>query len=174
MEDEPRIFKLSRFRQNDEPFYRVWLGENETWSFENAWSDDGYDPTKCELPRDVQLLCAMNCGKSDIDNSGLYGLLDGYSGIFAPEMVEWCKRSGLDDVSNILEQAIAYFGPNFPRDVGRRHEILDAIPAIGERSDWDPFYRLDNEFFRVLSNNGNRYTDAANHWLRVVCGVGDH
>ena len=157
----------------EEPLFKRWLKFNETDTFEDGWSDDGYDPSRSKLTRDTQLLFAMNYGKSVIDNGGFFQFFDGSCGVFAPEMLEWCSRNQLDDVAKVLQEAMVYFGPEYPRSTALRHRLLDLIPENGERNEWDPFYELDNRFFAILSNNGSRYYQAADRWMHEQCGVQD-
>ena len=153
------------------PFYERWMRKHEAYPYE-CWSDSGYDPTQSEFSRDVQLLAAMDYGKSDIDNGGFHQFFYNSTGVFAPEMVEWCERAGLDDVAALIRKAMATLTDGeYPRSREGRARALARFPALGAREQWDPFYQLDDEFYGLLSNNGSRYEEAANAWLRETCGV---
>lgn len=114
----------------------------------------------------------MGYGKSDIDNGGFHQFFHNSTGVFAPEMVQWCLRSGLGDVADVIRQAMSTLtAGEYPRSREGRLLALSRFPVLGNREQWDPFYRLDEEFYALLSNNGSRYDDAANTWLRKTCDI---
>jgi hypothetical protein len=153
------------------PFHDEWRREHDVYPFD-CWTDDGYDPSLSELPRDIQLLSGMDYGKSDIDNGGFHQFFQNGTGVFAPEMVEWCERSGLDDVADVIRQAMSTLTDgDYPRSREGRHSALARFPVGRDRERWDPFYKLDEKFYALLSNNGSRYDDAADKWLRETCGI---
>ena len=65
---------------------------------------------------------------------------------------------------------MAFFGPEFHRNQGHRMAKLPEFQARDGR-EWDPFDKMNEEFYAALSNNGTRYADAADNWLRTICGV---
>jgi hypothetical protein len=153
------------------PFYEEWQRKHDVYPFD-CWTDDGYDPSRSDIPRDIQLLAGMDYGKSDIDNGGFHQFFHNGTGVFAPEMVEWCERCGLNDVADVIRLAMKKLsGDAYPRSQEGRQRLLANFPVRGEREQWDPFYALDEKFYELLSNNGTRYDDAANKWLRETCGV---
>lgn len=60
---------------------------------------------------------------------------------------------------------------DYPRSQEGRIHLLDKFPMKGSREQWDPFWRLDEKFYELPSNNGARYDDAADQWLRETCGI---
>ena len=152
-----------------QPFYEQWIRKHEAYPYE-CWSDSGYDSSKSHFSRDIQLLAAMDYGKSDIDNGGFHQFFYNSTGVFAPEMLEWSQKNGLHDVARVMQDAMLFLGDDYPRDRNIRIARLpDFQPRDGR--DWDPFDRLNEEFYAALSNNGTRYEDAANNWLKTTCKI---
>jgi hypothetical protein len=153
------------------PFHEEWSRKHDVYPF-NCWTDDGYNPSLSEIPRDIQLLSGMEYGKSDIDNGGFHQFFHNGTGVFAPEMVEWCERSGLHDVADVIRLAMKTLTDgDYPRSQEGRIRLLAKFPVRGSREQWDPFNKLDEKFYELLSNNGSRYDEAADNWLRETCGI---
>lgn len=153
------------------PFYEEWQREHEVYPY-HCWTDDGYDPSRSDIPRDLQLLAGMDYGKSDIDNGGFHQFFHNGTGVFAPEMVEWCDRSGLQDVAAVIRLAMKTLSEDaYPRSQDGRQRLLAKFPVPGSREQESPFYKLDEKFYELLSNNGSRYHATANKWLRETCGI---
>jgi hypothetical protein len=68
-------------------FYERWRRIHDVGPFE-CWDDDGYHPERSTVPRDVQILCAVDYGKEDIFNGGLHQFFGNGTGNMAPEMLE--------------------------------------------------------------------------------------
>lgn len=152
-----------------QPLYEQWIRKHEAYPYE-CWTDSGYDPSKSHFSRDIQLLAATDYGKSDIDNGGFHQFFGNSTGVFAPEMLEWFQKNELNDVARIMDDAMRFFGDDYPRDRSTRNAMLPAFQPRDGR-DWDPFDKLNDEFYAALSNNGNRYDEAANNWLKTTCKV---
>lgn len=137
-----------------------------------CWTDEGYDPSLSPMPRDLQLLLAMDYGKADIDNGGFDALFSNYTGAFAPEMVEWCERAGLGEAADIIRRAMMRFcGDQYLRSRPERLALFERL-QLEDRERWLVMFRdLDTEFYAVLSNNGKTYERAASKWLRETCGI---
>ena len=146
----------------------------------DCWEEDGYYPERSTLPRDVQLLIGMMYGKSDIENGGFHQFFTNSTGRLAPEMVEWCERSNLLVAATVIREAMSFFGLHYPRsDDLRRTRLHWPLPeGQGEldeeqdRSEWDPFCRLDDRFYEeVFPHKIDPFDHAADHWLRSICGI---
>ena len=159
------------FANYEQPFYQQWVWKHDVFSYE-GWTDEGFDPSLSNVPRDIQLLSAMDYGKSDIDNGGFHQFFGNGTGVFAPEMVEWCERSELHDIADLIRRAMRTLADDdYPRSQVDRKRLLKKFPMRGSREQWDPFHELDLKFYELLSNNGSRYDDAADQWLREKCGI---
>ncbi len=163
-------------------FHDRWTRVYETWEFD-GWTDEGYDASKVSLPRDIQILSAVQYGISDICNGGLHQFFGNGTGVFAPEMVEWFDRAGMPAAADIMRLALTKFGGAYSRSQEQRCAFLDSFRLEAEcvdsdrpRSDWDPFYELDDRFYDCLSGGSVNpfdaaFTAAADRWLRETCGI---
>ncbi len=85
---------------------------------------------------------------------------------------EWCERSELHDIADLIRRAMKTLADDdYPRSQADRKRLLKKFPMRGSREQWDPFHELDTKFYELLSNNGSRYDDAADRWLRETCGI---
>jgi hypothetical protein len=162
------IVELERTPVKMREFYSRWLFIHTDSTVFACWSDDGYDPMRSSVPRDIQLLAAADYGKSDIDNGGLHQFFGNRTGTFAPEMVEWFDRAGLKETASVIREAMAVFGPEFPRSQDARRKFLDGFQGK-DRSEWDPFYKMSDRFYATLK--GDVFEQAADRWLRETCGI---
>ena len=176
-ERERLIAELEATPELIHPYYSRWLVLHDVTPFQ-CWTEQGYDPSLSDVPRDIQLLAATNYGLADIENGGLHQFFSNGTGAFAPEMVEWFKRADMPEAAQGLQQAMDLFGKDYPRSQSARQEFLDQF--TGEtREQWDPFYEIEKTFYPTVGRTGPDYTDphayveAANKWLREVCGITD-
>lgn len=163
------ISQLDELPVRFHPFHSRWLLINDVDPF-HCWTDDGYDPSLSDCPRDIQLLAATGYGKADIENGGFHQFFSNGTGGFAPEMIEWFERTGLAATASIVREATAVFGDVFPRSQDLRRGFLASFD--GEtRADWDPFYRMDDRFYASLPHDKDVFDAAADRWLREVCEI---
>lgn len=171
---EARAKLISQIEQLPQPFYEFnhcWMLINDVFAGE-CWGDSGYDPTKLDLPRDIQLLWATSYGKDDIDNGGFHQFFSNSTGVFAPEMVEWFERSGLQESAAAVRDAMAAFGDDFPRSREVRNAFLESIDGDQAWGDeFDPFHDMDERFYNSLPYQDGVFDTAADRWLREVCGI---
>ena len=146
----------------------------------DSWEEDEYYPERSTLPRNVQLLMGMMYGKSEIENGGFHQFFTNSTGRLAPEMLEWCERSNLLDAANVIREAMSFFGLHFPRSDDLRRSRLNWPLSEGQeeldekqdRSEWDPFFRLDDRFYKeVFPHKTDPFDHAADQWLRSICGI---
>ncbi len=163
------ISQLEKLPVRKYQFHDRWLLINDIDPL-NCWTDDGYDPSRSDCPRDIQLLEATSYGKADIDNGGFHQFFSNGTGVVAPEMIEWFERAGLAESASIVREATAVFGKVFPRSQKLRRKFLASFD--GEtRADWDPFFKLDDRFYASLPYDKHVFDAAADRWLREVCGI---
>jgi hypothetical protein len=163
------ISRLDELPVRLHPFYHRWLLINNIYPF-HCWTDDGYNPSLFDCPRDIQLLAATHYGKNDIENGGFHQFFSNSTGAFAPEMIEWFERAGLAETASVLRQATAVFGQVFPRSQDRRRKFLASFDGQ-TRAEWDPFVQMDDRFYASLPYNEDVFDAAADRWLREVCGI---
>ncbi len=161
-------------------FHDRWTRIHATEFPFDCWEENEYYPERSTLPRNVQILMGMIYGKSDIENGGFHQFFTNSTGRLAPEMVEWCERADLPDAANLIREAMSFFGPHYPRSDDLRRARLDWPPSecqgeINEeqdRSEWDPFYRLDDRFYEdIFPHNTEHFERAADQWLKCICGI---
>jgi Domain of unknown function (DUF4375) len=150
-------------------FNHRWLVVHDIRPYQ-CWTDEGYDPSLDDCPRDIQLLAATSYGKLTIENGGFHSFFRGWIGIFAPEMTEWFERAGLAETAQVVKEATSVFGRVFPRSQDLRRQLLASFPGEA-REEWDPFSQMDDRFYASLPYGGDAYDAAADRWLREVCGI---
>ena len=101
-------------------------------------------------------------------NGGFHQFFINPTGILAPEAVVGFRAIGLPSCAGLLEDAMAFFGSPYPREQTERENALAEI--VGEtRQERDPFYSLDDEFYRLCSvENGGFETAADTYAARSV------
>ncbi len=106
------------------------------------------------------LLAAHWC-QSEVCNGGFHQFFGNSTGVLAPEALKGFEDMGLGELAALLRKAMSFFGVEYPRDRIARRNVLPSPPAKGERASWDPFYELDQHFYRWLSEDGFRWDKAA-------------
>jgi Domain of unknown function (DUF4375) len=124
----------------------IWLSLNQSWDrgakeFIRQFSS---------MRSDAKHLYAAHWCMSEVDNGGLFQFFSNTTGILAPEAEAGFRAIGLAQLSQLLSEAMRYFGEPYPRD---RSERLASLPASqrGERDKWNPFHKLDNSFYDCSS-----------------------
>jgi hypothetical protein len=161
------IRKLDQLPVRIRPFYSRWMIVHDIYPFD-CWTDEGYDSTRSDVPRDIQLLWAASYGKSDIANGGFHQFFTNPTGVFAPEMIEWFTRAALPQTAAVMQKSIARFGRVFPRSQEARQEFLAGFEG-DSREECDPFYDLDDQFYASLPSDV--FSSSADLWLRETCGI---
>ena len=95
---------------------------------------------------------------SEVCNGGFHQFFSNSTGVLAPEAAEGFRAIGLDDCAAVIEEAIQFFGRNYPREQEERNEILDGIEG-NEEEEWNPFFKLDARFYKLVE--GDRFLKAA-------------
>lgn len=168
------IGELEALPNKETPFFMLWLTIHDARQY-GGWTDRGFDASNVDLPRDVQLLAAVELGVADIDNGDFVQFFGNDTGRFAPEMIEWFDRAGMPECAAILRQATGKFGAEYPRSQTSRQQFLAKYEdANGEGA--DPFVELDGPFYngiqgKIAGANSPSFDDAANRWLRATCGI---
>jgi hypothetical protein len=106
---------------------------------------------------------AGHCCQSEVCNGGFHQFFSNTTGLLAPEALEGFRAIGAADWAKILAQAIQYFGTPYPRDLDHREEFLP-LRQRRPREEWEPFYQLDERFYKWADNWGN----AANAYAKQV------
>src|SRR5256885_2761008 len=83
-------------------------------------------------------LFAAHWCQSEVRNGGLHQFFSNPTGVLAPEALEAFRAIGLHQWTAILEEAMAFFSPSYPREQDDRLRML-ARAAGKKRVEWDPF-----------------------------------
>ena len=149
----------------DDPLAGIWddARTNGDSAEELAWFH--------RLPRVQQVIYSTHHLSAEVYNGGFHQYFHNSTGLTAPEAVESFRTLGLNDVADLVQEAIDVFGPVFPRERALRQEFLDSIPG-DEPSDWNPFFLLDDRFDNIIMipgapplNDEDRYTLAAREFI---------
>jgi hypothetical protein len=106
-----------------------------------------------EVPPSVQPLIAAHWCESEVSNGGLHQFFSNSTGVLAPEAAQAFRVLGVDLLATVLEEAMAFFGPNYPRDQDERCAALPE-PDGRPREEWDPFFALDERFYEAAGYRG--------------------
>lgn len=126
-----------------------------------------------EYPEWVGDLLAVHWTMSEVENGGFRQFFLNSTGVVGPEAVRGFERIGLPDAARLVEQAMLYLGPIYPRDREERERILSGegkseddqqmslvpkwvakklLPASaprGKEAEKDPFEELEDKLFKM-------------------------
>jgi hypothetical protein len=119
------------------------------------------------LPEQGHLFAAHWCD-AEVCNGGFHQFFTNSTGVLAPEAAAGYRAVGLPQLAQLVDQAMAFFGSPYPRSQEDRARALDAIPSGGPREEWDPFYRLDEEYYRLQASESGGLYDAMDAYARRV------
>ena len=169
---ERLIAQLEAMPEKIHNFHSRWLNIHEVFPYE-CWTDEGYDPARSTVPRDLQLLAATSYGIADIENGGFHQFFGNSTGVFAPEMVEFFERSKDPEAAEEIREAMAFFGEKFPRSQKERQRIIAEYKGDAQEA-LDPSSPVEgNTADDDTSDDGWRMTELGDRWLRQVCGIKD-
>jgi len=117
---------------------------------------DEFVRTFSAVPSTVQTLIAEHWCESEVSNGGLYQLFSNSTGLLAPEAAGAYRVLGVPELANVLDDAMAFFGEEYPRDRGVRDAALPR-PEGRPREQWDPFTDLDERFYEAAGYKGGLF-----------------
>ncbi len=172
-ERELLIAQLEVMPERIHSFHSRWLNIYAVEPFE-CWTEDGYDPSRSPVPRDIQLLAAAVYGIAEIDDGGFTQFFSDSAGGYAPEMVEFFERSGNAEAAARIRKAMAFFGKDFPRSQEARKRIIDEYKGNADDA-LDPETSGEDESAALdrVTSDGWKMDELGNRWLREVCGIKD-
>ena len=156
---------MSRMRQRQREPYEVAI--QGAWNAVDIYRGAArYLHTAGQADQTVRLLFAANFCQSEVRNGGFHQFFSNPTGVLAPEAAAGFHAMGLAQAGAVLEEAMAFFGSEYPRDLEKRSSALDAMPGT-KRDEWDPFVQLDPRFYDALrgENNVDRFIEAANAFV---------
>lgn len=106
---------------------------------------------------------------------GFHQYFTNSTGHHAPEAIIGFCELGLNDVADIVRQAVAVFGEDFPRKRAEREEFLASFDG-DDVSEWNPFHKVDDAFSEAIKIPGapelyddDRFTMAAKKYASEAC-----
>jgi hypothetical protein len=157
-------------RSGKEPGEEYWSFIEPIWDAVSIYDgpDVFLDQFRKVTPEQGHIFAAHWC-QSEVCNGGFHQFFRNPTGVLAPEASAGFRAIGLDDCAEILEDAMSFFGANYPREQQKREAILDRIQ--GDTSEeWDPFNHLNNKFYDGLNFKTGRFEKAADDYARQAAG----
>ena len=147
--------------------------DDSYWRFvESIWDTvsiyDGGAPFLDQISKVTEkqkvLFCA-HWAQSEICNGGLYQFFYNSTGVLAPEAVLAFQALGLPACATAIEQAMRYFGEQYPRDRDIRIDRLEEYQnEDGDDEDGDPFMEEDDMFWDGLGDEDDGFESAADNY----------
>lgn len=91
--------------------------------------------------------------QAEVLNGGLSQFFSNGTGVLAPEAVAACRAVGMPMLAEKVERAMAWFGPEYPRDREVREDALERNADMHPDAD-DPFIELDDEVVNLIYEEG--------------------
>jgi len=121
-------------------------------------------------PEPSRILLAAHWCQSEVNNGGFSQFFSNSTGVLAPEAVQAFRAIGMPQVADAIQRAMALFGPNYPRDRGKREDALEAHwEAGGEHAD-DPFETVDKLFFSLIDSENGGFESSADCFAAAAGG----
>jgi hypothetical protein len=155
------------------PGARYWALVEPVWRSISIYDGPGVFLAEFRSVRpEVGHLFAATWCQSEVRNGGFHQFFTNSTGVLAPEALAGFRAIGLTEWADILAEAMAWFGDPYPRDRTDRLDRLDRLMAAnrGRRKDRDPFYALDDRFYRWLRAEPDRWERAADAYAASVGG----
>ena len=151
---------MSEGRPDDDAGTEYWRILKPYWELIDIYQGPGrFLETYAAAPAIPRTLFAAHFCESEVSNGGLHQFFANPTGVLAPEAVQAFRRIGFEKSAAIVEQAMAFFGTPYPRVQEVRVERLSSRQGP-TRQEWDPFYYLDDEFYRTLGPRHDPFYDA--------------
>ncbi len=119
-------------------------------------SGDRFVGQFAQITSEEQTLFSTSWVVAEVLNGGFHQFFWNSTGVLAPEAKYGFEALGLATCARLLETAMDFFGPSYPRDREARIAMLEQFEeANGE--DTDPFEGLDGSFYDQIENEHGGY-----------------
>lgn len=143
------------------------------WKDEELYSDDPQVFLKrfAELSEPQKVLFPVHWFYSEVGTDGFYGFFNIYTGMLAPEAVIGFQEIGLNQIAEIIKEAMSFFGNPYPRETEKREELLNIFDEENKDT-WDPFVKLEEKYYELLTidnislSENDRFGIAVNNYAR--------
>ncbi len=115
----------------------------------------------------ANLLAAHWC-QSEVCDGGFYQFFANSTGILAPEAHRAFREIGALEWSEQVRLALSFFGPEYLRERSARSTALPPPIKGSRRSEWDPFFELDKEFYSWLKPDQDRWNKLADEYANAA------
>ncbi len=105
-------------------------------------------------------LFAAHWCQSEVCNGGFRQFFWNSTGVLAPEALEAFRVMGLKEWAGLLEEGMGFFGNLYPREREKRIALISKQLG-GSQKIWDPFNKLDDQFYEWLHVEEKRWERAA-------------
>ena len=116
-------------------------------------------------PRPNRNLFAAHWCISEVCNGGFDQFFSNSTGVLAPEAAAALNAIGMPRLGSLVEQALARFGGDYPRDRDKRQALLEHLRATSDLTN-GPFERLDDQFYQLIGTEAGGWEDAADNYAR--------
>jgi len=160
---------------DDQPGEHYWSLVEPVWHSISIYALPDEFLTQFAAARPVvgHLFAAHWC-QSEVCNGGLHQFFGNSTGILAPEAREGFRAIGIAEWADILDEAMQFFGDPYPRQ--QEDRLARLLPLMrehrGTRQQWNPFYTLDERFYRWLHAEDHRWERAADAYAMAI-GMAD-
>jgi hypothetical protein len=108
------------------------------------------------------LFAAYWC-QSEVRNGGFHQFFWNSAGILAPESIVAFRAIKMPNAAHLIEKAMMFFGPIYPRDRNKRIEMLNTYTKQNPK-DQEPFDEFDDEFLRLLDEESGGFNLATDRY----------
>lgn len=146
-----------------------WSLVNPIWDIISIYGGEETFQKQYEaVPLVPRTLFAAHWCQSEVRNGGLHQFFGNSTGVLAPEAVLAFKAIGMPRIAAVVSEAMSWFGPVYPRDREVRDEQLGEYENEHPEN-WDPFEKLDDQFFELIEKENGGFIAAADTYARS-CG----
>ncbi len=133
-----------------EPGQRYWRALEPYWKTVSIYGGPAvFRDQFNRLPSAIGVLYAAHWLDSEVCNGGFHQFFSNSTGVLAPEAHAAFRTLDLNDAAALVQQAMDFFGPIYPREQEDRCLMLKSIPG-DTRGEFDPFFTLDPIYYELL------------------------
>ena len=119
--------------------------------------------TSPQKPRD---LLAIHWCRDEVIRGGFEQFFGGRLGVLAPEAACGLDRIGMYELASVVRDALAFFGPAYPRELQERNHSIARFRSTGMPNCDHPFEDFDTAFRRLADPAHRRFETATAMYAR--------
>ncbi|WP_164512740.1 DMP19 family protein [Caulobacter vibrioides] len=120
------------------------------------------------VPTPSKHLLATHWLQSEVHNGGFSQFFSNSTGVLAPEAVAGFRAIGMPRSADLVEEAMAWLGPSYPRDRDERNDALDAFEeahGVDHGPECD-VCSADSRFWDLMANEAGGFDAAADFFAQ--------